>query len=194
MFVLKFVLEPFARKQEKLERQLQVKMQQVVSTKTSEPTSVEQNKHKSESILDKLAMEKKEQTEIDYEKEDEIFKRIEQANRRQAFRVLLANVACEYTLHPNGTKEKGTIIDLSTSGMRLHTPYNFAFQSDLYLTVAFEFNEKIYELKGIPLRKNKISAYRYEYGIVFQHEERKQREELFRALWEEQRKRNRQII
>lgn len=186
-----FLLAPFAKRLETMEKRIQDK--EIEIRKEMEKELVP-DKRKKESMLDQLTTQHKEQTEIDREKEEEMLKLEVQGNARGAFRVKLSHILCEFVLNSRAIKGKGKIMDISTTGMKIQTDRDIVFQPNISMRITFAFEGTTYSFKGVPLRKDKVSASRYEYGIVFAHESKEQIKSLHRALWEIQRKRGRSII
>lgn len=187
------LLTPFAKRLETMEKRMQTKELEI-RNEIERKRETAPHSQKKESILDQLTIQQKEKTEMLREKEEEMLKLEEQANARGAFRVKLSHILCEFVVNSNAIKGKGQVMDISTTGMKIHTDRDILFQPNVSMRIQFIFEGTAYSFKGVPLRKDKLSASCYEYGIVFAHDSTEQIKALHRALWEIQRKRSRSII
>lgn len=109
-------------------------------------------------------------------------------NRRERFRLGTYKVKCDYVYEPTKTRAYGSVIDISSTGIKLHTFQELPADQTGVVSMSFTLGEKDFSLKGVIVRKKKHNDYRYEYGIQFQHPSEKEHEALFKTIWNESKK------
>lgn len=103
-------------------------------------------------------------------------------NRRTAFRLSLLDHVCWF--HDSKSEEpvyKGSIRDISITGMKLHSRVELPDINEI--TLEFEMSE-LFVLTGSIQRKKLLENDLFEYGIHFNPLDAKTEQKLFKVLWD----------
>lgn len=116
-------------------------------------------------------------------------KKEEKTEQRSRFRIPLFQETCEFIHSYSSVRMSGKLVDISSTGIRLHTPEDMLGDENEQITLSLTLGGTLFNRKGTIVRKKQINPHRFEYGICLQHMNEKEHEDLFQVVWKENKKR-----